>query len=55
MREPLEKRRELLLAKVMQPLPDSIRYSETLEASPAEPARTPSSGKMGKRHWLERP
>ena len=34
--EPLEKRRELLLRKVMPLLPDSIRYSETLEASAAE-------------------
>jgi bifunctional non-homologous end joining protein LigD len=35
-REPLEKRRELLRMKVMPLLPDSIRCSETLEASPAE-------------------
>ena len=34
--EPLEGRRELLRTKVMPLLPDSIRYSETLEASPAE-------------------
>ena len=34
--EPLERRRELLRTKVMPLLPDSIRYSETLEASPAE-------------------
>jgi DNA ligase D-like protein (predicted ligase) len=34
--EPLERRRELLRTKVMSLLPDSIRYSETLEASPAE-------------------
>lgn len=32
----LEKRRELLRTKVMPGLPDSIRYSETLQASPAE-------------------
>jgi len=32
----LEKRRELLRLKVMPRLPDSIRYSETLQASPAE-------------------
>jgi DNA ligase D-like protein (predicted ligase) len=32
----LEKRRELLRTKVMPQLPDSIRYSETLKASPAE-------------------
>jgi DNA ligase D-like protein (predicted ligase) len=32
----LEKRRELLCTKVMPLLPDSIRYSETLKASPAE-------------------
>jgi DNA ligase D-like protein (predicted ligase) len=32
----LEKRRELLRTKVMPGLPDSIRYSETLRASPAE-------------------
>jgi DNA ligase D-like protein (predicted ligase) len=35
-RKPLEQRREILLAEVMPLLPDSIRYSETLEASPAE-------------------
>ena len=35
-REPLEKRRELLRTKVMPRLPDSIRYSETLEASPVD-------------------
>jgi bifunctional non-homologous end joining protein LigD len=34
--QPLEKRRELLRTKVMPRLPDSIRYSETLQASPAE-------------------
>jgi DNA ligase D-like protein (predicted ligase) len=34
--QPLEKRRELLRTKVMPGLPDSIRYSETLQASPAE-------------------
>jgi len=34
--EPLERRRELLRARVMPLLPDSIRYSETIEASPAE-------------------
>jgi ATP-dependent DNA ligase len=34
--EPLEKRCELLRTKVMSRLPDSIRYSETLEASPTE-------------------
>jgi len=34
--EPLEKRRDLLRRKVMPLLPDSIRYSETLEASAAE-------------------
>jgi ATP-dependent DNA ligase len=34
-REPLHKRRELLRTKVMPHLPDTIRYSETLEASPA--------------------
>jgi ATP-dependent DNA ligase len=32
----LEKRRELLRTKVMPLLPDSIRYSEILNASPAE-------------------
>jgi bifunctional non-homologous end joining protein LigD len=32
----LEKRREILCTEVMPLLPDSIRYSETLEASPAE-------------------
>jgi bifunctional non-homologous end joining protein LigD len=35
-REPLKARREILRAEVMPLLPDSIRYSETLEASPAE-------------------
>jgi DNA ligase D-like protein (predicted ligase) len=35
-REPLERRRQLLRTKVMPGLPVSIRYSETLEASPAE-------------------
>jgi ATP-dependent DNA ligase len=35
-REPLEIRRELLRTKVMLLVPDSIRYSETMEASPAE-------------------
>ena len=35
-REPLEKRREILRARVMPRLSDSIRYSETMEASPAE-------------------
>jgi ATP-dependent DNA ligase len=34
--EPLEKRRELLRGKVMPLLPDSIRYSETLQASASE-------------------
>ena len=34
--EPLEKRRELLRRKVMPHLSDSIRYSETLEASATE-------------------
>jgi bifunctional non-homologous end joining protein LigD len=34
MREPLERRRELLRTKVIPLLPDSIRYSETLEAIP---------------------
>jgi bifunctional non-homologous end joining protein LigD len=34
--EPLEKRRELSRDRVMPRLPDSIRYSEALEASPAE-------------------
>jgi DNA ligase D-like protein (predicted ligase) len=33
--QPLEKRRELLRTKVMARLPDSIRYSETLQSSPA--------------------
>jgi ATP-dependent DNA ligase len=32
----LEKRREILRAKVMPRLPDSIRFSETLDASPAK-------------------
>jgi DNA ligase D-like protein (predicted ligase) len=35
-REPLERRRELLRTEVMPPLPDSLRCSETLEASPTE-------------------
>lgn len=35
-RKPLEERREILRAEVVPLLPDSIRYSETLEASPAE-------------------
>jgi DNA ligase D-like protein (predicted ligase) len=35
-REPLEVRRKILRAEVMPLLPDSIRYSETLEATPAE-------------------
>ena len=35
-REPLEGRRELLRTKVMPLLPDSVRFSETLEASPTE-------------------
>jgi DNA ligase D-like protein (predicted ligase) len=35
-RRPLEERREILRAEVMPLLPDSIRFSETLEASPAE-------------------
>jgi DNA ligase D-like protein (predicted ligase) len=34
--QPLEKRRELIRTKVIPRLPDSIRYSETLQASPAE-------------------
>jgi DNA ligase D-like protein (predicted ligase) len=34
--QPLEKRLELLRTKVMPGLPDSIRYSETLQASHAE-------------------
>jgi len=34
--EPLERRREILRAEVMPLLPGSIRYSETLEATPAE-------------------
>jgi bifunctional non-homologous end joining protein LigD len=34
--EPLERRREILRAEVMPLLPGSIRYSETLEAAPAE-------------------
>jgi ATP-dependent DNA ligase len=34
--QPLEKRRELLRTKVIPRLPDTIRYSETLQASPAE-------------------
>jgi bifunctional non-homologous end joining protein LigD len=36
MRETLEERRKILRAEVMPLLPDSIRYSETLEATPAE-------------------
>ena len=36
MRESLDERREILRAELMPLLPDSIRYSETLEASPAE-------------------
>jgi DNA ligase D-like protein (predicted ligase) len=35
-RKPLDERRKILRAEVMPLLPDSIRYSETLEASPAE-------------------
>jgi bifunctional non-homologous end joining protein LigD len=35
-RERLETRCELLRTKVMSLLPDSIRYSETMEASPGE-------------------
>jgi bifunctional non-homologous end joining protein LigD len=35
-RDRLEERRKILRAEVMPLLPDSIRYSETLEASPAE-------------------
>ena len=35
-RETLEARRELSRTKVMPLLPDSIRYSESLDASPAE-------------------
>jgi bifunctional non-homologous end joining protein LigD len=35
-REPLEERRGILRAEVMPLLPDSIRYSETMEASTAE-------------------
>ena len=35
-REPLERRRELLRTKVMPLMPDSIRYSETMVASPAQ-------------------
>jgi ATP-dependent DNA ligase len=35
-RKPLEERREILRAEVMPLLPDSIRYSETLEATPVE-------------------
>jgi ATP-dependent DNA ligase len=34
--EPLEKRRKLLRRKVIPLLPDSIRYSETLQASASE-------------------
>jgi bifunctional non-homologous end joining protein LigD len=36
MHEPLAKRRELLGTKVMPSLPDTIRFSETLDASAAE-------------------
>jgi bifunctional non-homologous end joining protein LigD len=36
MPEPLAARRKILLAEIMPQLPDSIRYSETIEASPAE-------------------
>jgi bifunctional non-homologous end joining protein LigD len=36
MPEPLAARREILLDEIMPQLPDSIRYSETIEASPAE-------------------
>jgi DNA ligase D-like protein (predicted ligase) len=36
MHEPLAKRRELLRTEVMPRLPDSIRFSETLDASAAE-------------------
>src|ERR1700730_12237775 len=35
-REPLEERRELLRTKVIPLFPDLIRFSETMEASPAE-------------------
>jgi DNA ligase D-like protein (predicted ligase) len=35
-REPLEERRKILRIEVMPLLPNSIRYSETLEAAPAE-------------------
>jgi bifunctional non-homologous end joining protein LigD len=35
-REPLKRRRELLRTKVMPLPPDSIRYSETMETTPAE-------------------
>jgi bifunctional non-homologous end joining protein LigD len=35
-KEPLYRRREILRIKVMPRLQDSIRYSETLEASPAD-------------------
>jgi DNA ligase D-like protein (predicted ligase) len=35
-REPLERRRELLRTNVMPLLPDSIRYSETMQATPAQ-------------------
>src|SRR5260221_6264213 len=35
-RESLERRRELLRTKVMPLLPDSFRYSETMEASPSK-------------------
>jgi DNA ligase D-like protein (predicted ligase) len=35
-KQSLEKRRELLRTKVMPRLPDTIRYSETLQASPAD-------------------
>jgi hypothetical protein len=35
-RQPLEARREILRAELMPLLPDSVPYSETIEASPAE-------------------
>jgi hypothetical protein len=35
-RKPLEERREILRGEVDAALPDSIRYSEAIEASPAE-------------------
>ena len=46
-RETLERRRELLRAEVMPLLPDSIRYSETMEASPAELIEAV------REHWFE--